>query len=53
MQKKTQKHYTADFKAQVVKEMLQEEKAVGQLAAEYRMHRISNYCSPTRCGSVW
>ena len=35
MQKQTRKQYTADFKAKVVKEMLREEKAVGQLAAEY------------------
>src|SRR5579864_2570270 len=38
MQKKTRKHYTADFKAKVVKEMLTEEKTVGQLAAEYEVH---------------
>ena len=38
MQKKTRKHYTADFKAKVVKEMLKEEKTVGQLAAEYEVH---------------
>ena len=38
MQKKTRKQYTADFKAKVVKEMLREEKTVGQLAAEYEVH---------------
>jgi transposase-like protein len=38
MQKKTRKHYSADFKAKVVKEMLREEKTVGQLAAEYGVH---------------
>ena len=38
MQKKTGKQYTADFKAEVVKEMLREEKTVGQLAAEYGVH---------------
>jgi transposase-like protein len=38
MKKKTRKHYTADFKAKVVKEMLKEEKTVGQLAAEYEVH---------------
>lgn len=38
MQKKTRKQYTADFKAKVVKEMLKEEKTVGQLAAEYEVH---------------
>jgi transposase-like protein len=37
MQKKTRKQYTADFKAKVVKEMLREEKTVGQLAAEYEV----------------
>jgi hypothetical protein len=29
MQKKKRKQYTADFKAKVVKEMLREEKAIG------------------------
>ena len=38
MQKKTRKQYTADFKAKVVKEMLREEKTVGQLATEYEVH---------------
>src|SRR5215469_5737609 len=38
MQKKTRKHYTAEFKATVVKEMLREEKTVGQLAGEYGVH---------------
>jgi transposase-like protein len=38
MQKKTRKQYSADFKAKVVKEMLREEKTVGQLAAEYEVH---------------
>lgn len=38
MKKKTRKQYTADFKAKVVKEMLKEEKTVGQLAAEYEVH---------------
>ena len=38
MQKKTRKQYTADFKAKVVKEMLKEEKTVGQVAAEYEEH---------------
>ncbi len=35
---KTRKQYTADFKAKVVKEMLREEKTVGQLAAEKEHH---------------
>ena len=38
MKKQTRKHYTADFKAKVVKEMLKEEKTIGQLAAEYEVH---------------
>lgn len=38
MQKKTRKHYSAEFKAKVVMEMLKEEKTVGQLAAEYGVH---------------
>lgn len=38
MQKKKRTHYTAEFKAKVVKEMLKEEKTVGQLAAEYEVH---------------
>jgi transposase-like protein len=38
MQKKKRKQYTADFKAKVVKEMLREEKTVGQLASEYAVH---------------
>jgi transposase-like protein len=38
MKKKIRKQYTADFKAKVVKEMLKEEKTVGQLAAEYEVH---------------
>ena len=38
MQKKKRKQYTADFKAKIVKEMLREEKTIGQLAAEYEVH---------------
>ena len=38
MQKKKRKQYTADFKAKIVKEMLREEKTVGQLASEYEVH---------------
>ncbi len=38
MQKKTRKQYSAEFKAKVVREMLREEKTVGQLAAEYGVH---------------
>ena len=38
MKKQTRKHYTADFKAKVVKEMLKEEKTIGQLASEYEVH---------------
>jgi len=32
------KHYTAQFKAQVVQEILKEEKALNQLAAEQGIH---------------
>ncbi len=38
MQKKKRKQYTADFKAKVVKEMLKEEKTIGQLATQYEVH---------------
>ena len=38
MQKQKRNQYTAEFKAKVVKEMLKEEKTVGQLAAEYGVH---------------
>jgi transposase-like protein len=38
MQKKTRKQYSTEFKAKVVKELLREEKTVGQLAAEYGVH---------------
>ncbi|HEU0004264.1 MAG TPA: transposase [Ktedonobacteraceae bacterium] len=38
MQKKTRKQYSTEFKVKVVKEMLREEKTVGQLAAEYGVH---------------
>ena len=38
MQKQKRNQYTAEFKAKVVKEMLKEEKTVGQLAAEYVVH---------------
>ncbi|WP_075164175.1 transposase [Ktedonobacter racemifer] len=38
MQKKTRKQYSTEFKARVVREMLKEEKTVGQLAAEYGVH---------------
>ncbi len=43
MQKKTRKQYSAEFKAKVVKEMLREEKMVGQLAAEYGVHNNMLY----------
>lgn len=32
------KHYTAEFKAQVVREVLREEKTLGQVASEYGVH---------------
>jgi transposase-like protein len=38
MQKKKRKQYTADFKGKVVKEMLREEKTIGQLATQYEVH---------------
>ncbi|HLG76415.1 MAG TPA: transposase [Ktedonobacteraceae bacterium] len=38
MEKKSRKQYSAEFKAKAVKEMLREEKTVGQLAAEYGVH---------------
>jgi len=38
MEKKPRKQYTAEFKAKAVKEMLREEKTVGQLAAAYGVH---------------
>ena len=43
MQKKKRKQYTADFKAKVVKEMLREEKTVGQLASEYEVLSLMLY----------
>lgn len=43
MQKKTRKQYSAEFKAKVVKEMLREEKTVGQLASEYGVHSTMLY----------
>ena len=32
------KHYTADFKAKVVQELLKEEKTFAQIAADYEVH---------------
>ncbi len=32
------KHYTASFKAQVVLELLKEEKSINEIAAEYGVH---------------
>lgn len=32
------KHYTATFKAQVVQELLKEDKTIAQIAAEYGVH---------------
>jgi len=43
MQKKKRKQYTADFKAKIVKEMLREEKTVGQLASEYEVLSLMLY----------
>ena len=44
MQKKTRKQYSVEFKAKVVREMLREEKAVAQLAAEYGVRSNKLYC---------
>jgi transposase-like protein len=38
MPNQKKKHYSADFKAQVVKEILKEEKTISQLSAEYGIH---------------
>ncbi len=38
MQNGTRKHYTAEFKAQIVQAMLREEKSIAQLGAEYGIH---------------
>src|SRR5947209_9984759 len=32
------KHYTASFKAQVVQELLREDKTIAQISAEYEVH---------------
>src|SRR5215203_5987230 len=34
----TRKHYTPEFKAQLVRQMLREEKSIPQLASEYGIH---------------
>jgi transposase len=43
MQKQQRKQYTATFKAQVVKEILKEEKTVSQLSSEYEIHSSQLY----------
>src|SRR5450432_4269456 len=43
MQNQKKKHYTADFKAKVVMEILKEEKTVSQLSAEYGIHSSQLY----------
>lgn len=43
MQNQKKKHYTAEFKAQVVREILKEEKTVSQLSAEYGIHSSQLY----------
>ena len=35
---RTRKHYTPTFKAQMVQELLREEKTVGQVASEHGIH---------------
>jgi putative transposase len=43
MQKQKRKQYTAEFKAQAVKEILREEKTISQLSAEYGIHSSQLY----------
>ena len=43
MQNQKKKHYTAEFKAKVVMEILKEEKTVSQLSAEYGIHSSQLY----------
>jgi transposase-like protein len=43
MQKQKRKQYTAEFKAQVVKEILREEKTISQLSADYGIHSSQLY----------
>lgn len=43
MQKQHRKQYTAEFKAEVVKEMLREEKTVSQISAEHGIHTSQLY----------
>ena len=43
MQKQKRKQYTAEFKAEVVKEVLREEKTVGQISAEHGIHSSQLY----------
>jgi len=43
MQKQKRKQYTAEFKAQVVMEIVKEEKTVNQISAEYGIHSIQLY----------
>ncbi|GER89898.1 transposase [Dictyobacter vulcani] len=43
MPNQKKKQYSAEFKAQVVKEILKEEKTVSQLSAEYGIHPSQLY----------
>ena|SRR5215472_17331823 len=43
MQKQKKKQYAAEFKAQVVREILREEKTISQLSAEYGIHSSQLY----------
>jgi len=43
MQKQKRKQYTAEFKAEVVKEILREEKTVSQTSAEHGIHSSQLY----------
>jgi transposase len=38
MNTKTKRQHTANFKSQVVQELLKEEKTIAQIAAEYEVH---------------
>jgi transposase len=43
MQNQKKKHYTAEFKAKVVMEILKEEKTVSQLSSEHGIHSSQLY----------
>jgi transposase-like protein len=43
MQNQKKKHYTAEFKAKVVMEIVKEEKTVSQISSEYGIHSSQLY----------